>query len=177
MNDWKVIPTIVLTTVLIFGAGVFAGGMLVDYVKQNHHAMAVKRQNSLLPATNNPATIPPPPAPPVTNTSATPKPARPPEILSKEFLQRLDGELHLTKDEHEAVQKIINDGQNEMRKVLQDARLEIREALTPTQRSQFDDLLKRPFHKPIFATNTPPNLFSDATNLPPNLFGLHTNTP
>jgi len=33
VNDWKVIPTIVLTTVLSFGAGVFSGGMLVDYVK------------------------------------------------------------------------------------------------------------------------------------------------
>ena len=52
-------------------------------------------------------------------------------MLSKEFLQRLDTELRLNKDQHEAVQKIINESQNEMRKVVQDARLEIREVLDP----------------------------------------------
>ena len=80
----------------------------------------------------------------------------PPQVLSKDFLQRLDGEIHLTKDQHEEVQKIISDGQNEMRKVIQDSRLEIREVLTPEQRDQFDALMKRPFHKPIFNTNAPP---------------------
>lgn len=144
MNDWKVIPTIVLTTVLIFGAGVFTGGMLVDFVKQGHPRMALRRQNTPPPAA---------PAPNTNNLAVQPKPTRPPEILSKEFLQRLDNDLHLSKDEHEAVQKIIGDGQNQMRKVLQDARLEIREALTQQQRDQFDELMKRPFHKPIFNTN------------------------
>ncbi len=148
MNDWKVIPTIVLTTVLIFGAGVFTGGMLVDYVKQGRPRMAMRRQ------------MPPPPvAPAPTNNPVTQaKPVRPPEILSKEFLQRLDNDLHLNKDQHEAVQKIIGDGQNQMRKVLQDARLEIREALTQPQRDQFDELMKRPFHKPIFSTNALTNI-------------------
>lgn len=155
MNNWKVIPTIVLTTVLIFGAGVFAGGMLVDYVKQNHKASASRRQNPPPVSTNTPPISLPASSTPATNPPAPPKSARPPEILSKEFLQRLDTELHLTKDEHEAVQKIISDGQNQMRKVLQDARLEVREVLTPGQRDQFDELLKRPFHKPIFPTNPP----------------------
>lgn len=145
MNDWKVIPTIVLTTVLIFGAGVFTGGILVDFVKQGHPrmGMGLRHQNT-----------PPPVAPvPTNNPIIQPKPNRPPEILSKEFLQRLDNDLRLSKDEHDAVQKIIGDGQNQMRKVLQDARLEIREVLTQPQRDQFDDLMKRPFHKPIFSTN------------------------
>jgi hypothetical protein len=75
--------------------------------------------------------------------------------LSKDFLQRLDGDLHLSKDEHEAIQKIIADGQNQIRKVVQDARLEIREVLTVDQRQQFDELMKRPFHKPLFNTNAP----------------------
>jgi len=66
--------------------------------------------------------------------------------LSKEFLQRLDGDLRLTKDQHEAVQKIIDDGQNSVRKAVQDARLEIREVLTPEQRKAFDEMVKRPFH-------------------------------
>ncbi|HEX4349407.1 MAG TPA: hypothetical protein VH251_03430 [Verrucomicrobiae bacterium] len=146
MNNWKVIPTIVFATVLIFGAGVFTGGMLVDYVKQGRPHQGTPRskppaQASAAAPTNNPAL-----------SSTRP----PPQVLSKDFLQRLDGELHLTKDQHEAVQKIIGDGQNEMRKVIQDSRLEIREVLTAEQRDQFDELMKRPFHKPIFNTNAPP---------------------
>lgn len=151
MNDWKVIPTIVLATVLIFGAGVVTGGILVDYVKQARPRMAAKHPN---------------PAPPV-NPIPTNNPIRPPQILSKDFLQRLEGELQLTKEEHETIQKIISDNQNQMRKVVQDARLEILEALTPQQRVQFDDLMKRPFHKPLFGTNAPPNAVSAApTNAP-----------
>lgn len=165
MNNWKVIPTIVLTTVLIFGAGVFVGGLFVDYVKQNHKASANRRPNPPV-STNTPAISLPVISAPATNHPNPPKPNRPPEILSKEFLQRLDNELHLTKEEHEAAQKIISDGQNEMRKVLQDARLEIREVLTPGQRDQFDELLKRPFHKPIFPTNPPPILILTPTNAP-----------
>ncbi len=145
MNNWKVIPTIVITTVLIFGAGVFTGGILVDYVKQGRphpatgHAKPPAQASPPAP-TNNP------------NAFAT---RQPPQVLSKDFLQRLDAELHLTKDQHESVQKIIGDGQNEMRKVIQDSRLEIREVLTAEQRDQFDELMKRPFHKPIFYTNAP----------------------
>jgi uncharacterized membrane protein len=164
VNNWKVIPTIVLTTVLIFGAGVFTGGMLVNYVKQGHPRMGMRRPN--------PAVAPVVVAP--TNAPAAPiKLARPPEILSKEFLQRLDGDLRLNKDQHEAVQKIISDGQNQMRKVLLDARLEIREVLTVEQRAQFDELIKRPFHKSIFNTNAPPLIppatLSGLTNPPDQL--------
>lgn len=155
MNDWKVIPTIVITTVLIFGAGVFTGGMLVDYVKQTHPHVASRRPSG---APTNSV--------PVTNAAPNAaRPVRPPEILSKDFLQRLDGDLHLNKEEHEAIQKIISDSQNEMRKVVQDARLEIREVLTPQQREQFDELMKRPFHKPLFATNAPA-VFHPSTNAP-----------
>jgi hypothetical protein len=147
VNDWKVIPTIVFATVLIFGAGVFSGGILVDYVKQPHPRPVNKRpagagQTNFVSAANS------------TNAAAF-RPIRPPEVLGKDFLQRLDGDLHLAKDQHDAIQKIISDGQNQMRKVLQDARLEIREVLTPEQQHQFDELVKRPFHKPIFETNAP----------------------
>ena len=156
MNNWKVIPTIVFATVLIFGAGVFTGGMLVDYVKQAHPRPMVKRS----------------PAAAQTNSASAANPAgkplKPPEILSKEFLQRLNGDLQLTPEQHEAVQKIINEGQNSVRKAVQDARLEIREVLTPDQRKSFDELVKRPFHKPIFATNAPSANVSPAvsTNAP-----------
>jgi len=143
VNDWKVIPTIVLSTVLIFGAGVFAGGMLVDYVKQAHPRMALKRPNAPVPS--NPS-----------STNGVVPAARPPQILNKEFLPQLEAKITLTKEQHEAIQKIISDNQNLMRKVVQDTRLEMREVLTPGQKEQFDEIMKRPFHKPLFGTNAPP---------------------
>jgi uncharacterized membrane protein len=166
VNNWKIIPTIVCATVLIFGAGVFTGGMLVDYVKQARPRLA--GANKRPPATGPVAASVPSNAPP----GQLARPIKPPEILSKDFLQRLDGEIHLTKEELEAGQKIINEGQNQMRKVVQDARLEFREVLTPDHRQQFDDLMKRPFHKPLFATNALPisawrtNTPVESTNAP-----------
>jgi len=157
VNSWKIIPTIVFATVLIFGAGVFTGGILVDYVKQARpHPGAAKRAATVVP-------VPPAPS---TNSPALTATRQPPQVLSKDFLQRLDGELQLTKDEHEAIQKIIGDGQNQMRKVIQDSRLEIREVLTAEQRDQFDNLMKRPFHRPLFGTNAPPTPTSAPTNAP-----------
>jgi hypothetical protein len=150
VNNWKVI----FATAVIFGAGVVTGGLLVNYVTYSH-----PKNNPRRPAataeTHSPATNQPP------RTAEAAKPPRLPEILSKPFLQQLDESLHLAPDQHETVQKIINDGQNLMRKVVQDARLEIREVLTPQQRKQFDDLVKRPFHKPIFDTNAPAAAESD----------------
>ena len=170
MNDWKVIPTIVFTTVLIFGAGVFTGGMLVDYVKQNHQRMAnnVTRPHPQ-PSSQTPATNNVPPA--NSSTAQANRPVKPPEILSKDLVQRLDADLHLTKEQHDSIQRIVSEGQNEMRKVVQDARLEIREVLTEEQRKQFDELMKRPFHKPLFTTNAvPPMAPAPApTNAPANL--------
>ena len=163
MNNWKVIPTIVLATVLIFGAGVFTGGMVVNYVKSGHPRGGLWRAGAPAHTTTGPVA-----------TNAGPgRPVRPPAILGKEFLPQLDGELRLSKEEHEAIQKIISDGQNEMRKTVEDARLEMREVLTADQRQQFDNLVKRPFHKPLFGTNAPPVAVAPAaapmapTNAPP----------
>jgi len=152
VSNWKVIPTIVLATVLIFGAGVLTGGLLVNQVKQPR-PKAVKRQTTTAMATNLPS-------------QPSGKTIRPPELLSKQFLQQLDEALQLKPDQHEAVQKIIVEGQNLMRKVVQDARLEIREVLTPEQRIQFDELVKRPFHRPIFITNAPAALNAPSLSSP-----------
>jgi len=145
VNNWKVI----FATVVIFGAGVVTGGLLVNYVQHSHP------KNPRRPAATAEA------RPSATNQ--LPRVAdglkpRLPEVLSKQFLQRLDENLHLMPDQREAIQKIIADGQNQMRKTLQDARLEIREVLIPEQRNEFDELMKRPFHKPIFGTNAPGKL-------------------
>ncbi len=147
MNNWKVIPTIVLATVLIFGAGVFTGGFLVNYVKQSHPKPAKRQVASIAPTNSVPPTA-------ATNPP-TAKSPKPPEILSKDFLQRLDAELRLTVEQREAIQKIINEGQDQMRKAMQDARLEIREILAPDQLKQFDELMKRSFKRSIFGTNSP----------------------
>jgi hypothetical protein len=149
VNSWKII----LATVVIFGAGVFTGGLLVNNVEHSHW-----RSSHRPTATNSPAAIS------ITNfvsSSGTNPPARTrlPEILNRQFLQRLDEELHLAPDQRDAIQKIITDSQNLMRKTVQDARLEIREQLTAEQRAQFDDLVKRPvLHRTQNSTNTPPNL-------------------
>jgi Spy/CpxP family protein refolding chaperone len=163
MNNWKVI----LATVIIFGAGVLTGGLLVNHVQHANYRMPHK--TAAAPASHATATNV------TTNGVAHPadsaKP-RLPEVLSKQFLQQLDENLHLAPEQHEAVQKLINDGQNQMRKVIQDARLEIREVLTPEQRKQFDELVKRPARKPAAATNAPVNL----TN-PPVVAPAVTNAP
>ncbi len=147
MNNWKVI----FATVVIFGAGVVAGGLLVDYV-QHSHPKAVRTPAARAGGTNQ-----------LTRTGEASKP-RPPELLSRQFLQQMDESLQLKPEQRDAIQKIINDRQNQMRKVVQDARLEIREALTPEQITGFDALIKRPFHKPIFNTNAPAG--AGGTNAP-----------
>lgn len=168
MNNWKVI----FATAVIFGAGVITGGLLVNYVQ---HADVKTQRNkpaaaiaSRLQATN----------PPVAAAADSAKP-RPSEILSKQFLQQLDGELHLQVGQREAIQKIISEGQNQIRKAIHDARLEIREVLEPGQQKAFDDLIKRQFTKPNYGTNTtvavPTKLSAPAldTNLSPEAQVLH----
>ncbi|HTB83396.1 MAG TPA: hypothetical protein VK742_07075 [Candidatus Sulfotelmatobacter sp.] len=154
MNDWKVIPTIALTTVLIFGAGVFTGGFLVNAFKPAHNNSTKKAQHVENAVSTN------------STTTSTQRPANAhlPDILNKPFLQRLDDELHLSPEQHDAIQKIMNDGQNEMHKVVLDSRLEIRDVLSSDQQKQFDDLVKRPVKKPPFSTNAPAG--SITTNAP-----------
>ncbi|HEX7653276.1 MAG TPA: hypothetical protein VF607_07200 [Verrucomicrobiae bacterium] len=162
MNDWKLIPTIALTTVLIFGAGVFTGGLLVNYTKPQHASTTKKTAspsvaNPSLADTNTLATG----SDGITNGTAKVTVTKP-EILSKQFLQKLDDELHLSAAEHDAVQKVMNDGLGQMRKVIHDARLEIRDVLPPEKQRLFDDVIKRQFNKSLFnstgtnviATNT-----------------------
>src|ERR1039457_4627050 len=122
------------------------GGFLVSNVQHQHWR---NFHHTEAAATNSASNL---------ASQATNQPAgrqRVPEILSKQFLQQLDEKLHLAPDQHEAIQKIITDGQNLMRKTVQDARLEIREQLTPDQRTEFDELVKRPPRHPQNSTNAP----------------------
>jgi hypothetical protein len=160
VNNWKVI----FATVVIFGAGVITGGLLVNYVqkcggKAGNHSKPAAVAETRPVATNQ--------APRAADAT---RPFRPSDILSKQFLQALDLRLSLTPEERAAIQKIIGERQSQIRRTVMDARLEIRELLTPEQRTEFDELVKRPVRKPNPGTN--------GVAVPPATSGLSpTNTP
>lgn len=167
MNFWKVI----VATIVIFGAGVMTGGLLVNYVqhsypKNNHRQPATVEAHPPAEAhdaqahTNNLASLPRP---------------RPPEILGDKFVQQLDDALQLTPDQHASIQKIIADGQErnhsiwtnnsaQMRAVIQDVRHRVREVLTADQQKQFEELMKRAPRRQN-STNAP--VSPPPTNPPP----------
>jgi hypothetical protein len=173
MNSWKII----LAIVVIFGAGMLTGGLLVNYVELPH-PKDVQRS----PDEGNP--------PPQANNRDNDQPRpldlprpRPPEMLGKQFVQQLDKSLHLTREQRAAIAKIVADGQEhnreiwtnvapQMHKVLQDVRQQIREQLTPEQTKQFEEMIKRfrpagrrPHLPP--PTNEPPMM--EPTNPPPDV--------
>lgn len=152
MNFWKII----LATVVIFGAGVMTGGLLVNYVERGHPG------NHHPPAGDHDSDLPMPHS----------------EMLNKSFAQQLDDALHFTPEQRKAIEKIIADGQQrnhdlwkfvspQFRAVMQDTHQKIREQLNPDQRKQFEKLLKQfhPTRRPPNPTNAPPDT---ATNAPGN---------
>jgi hypothetical protein len=144
VNSWKVI----LATIVIYGAGILTGSLIVNHVDYSPAKAAHRPDMPAASGNSNSRTNTP--------GQQAPKPARLPEMLSKQFLQRLNEELRLAPEQHEAIQKIITDGQNLMHKTMQDTRLEIREQLTPEQRSKFDEMVKRPPRRTPNSTNAPP---------------------
>lgn len=152
MNNWQVI----FATVVIFGAGAGTGGLLVNHVDHAHsgnfHRPAAAT-NSVVQA----------------GSVSQPKPPRLPEILSKDFTEKLDGSLQFTPEQRAAIEKIMADSQGQMRKAVQnlrqDARQKIRELLTPDQQKQFDELMKHPPRRPPNGTNSPALEFAP-TNFP-----------
>lgn len=154
MNNWKVI----FATVVIFGTGVITGGLLVNYVHHSHPKL--QRAKPVVAAEARP---------PVTNSpvrAADNAKLHPAEVLNKQFLLQLDAALQLKPEQRAEIQKIIGEGQNQMRKVILDARLEIREVLTAEQQKEFDELVKRPLRRPPAGTNTTAAL-PPATNSAP----------
>ncbi len=165
MNYWKVI----LATVVIFGAGVFTGGLLVNYVDHAHSKYPHRPQAD--------ADAHPP-------ENHDHDQFRPPEIhmppiaerMGKQFVQQLNDKLNLTPEQREKIGKIIADGQErnhqiwtnvapKMRAVMQEVNQQIRAELTPEQLAQFEELLKHPPRRPPPGTSAPPVL-SPPTNAP-----------
>jgi Spy/CpxP family protein refolding chaperone len=122
VNTWKVI----LATIVIFGAGVVTGGLLV-----HHEVMRL---------------------PPPRNPHPQPRPVgqAPLGAMRLEFLRRAQRELDLTPEQRERVDKIIKDSQERthklvepiMRDQIQRARQEFLDVLTPEQRGRFDEFIK-----------------------------------
>jgi Spy/CpxP family protein refolding chaperone len=164
VNYWKVI----LATVVIFGAGVLTGGLLVDYIshshqKGSHHPPA---NAGTRPATNNAA------------QARLPEIPRPPlaEKMGKQFVQQLNDTLQLTPEQRVKIEKIIAEGQDrnrelwtnvapKMRAVMEEVNQQIRAELTPEQVKSFEEMLKHPPHRPS-GTNMPPANPKSPTNAP-----------
>jgi hypothetical protein len=110
VNSWKVI----LATIVIFGTGVMTGGLLVSHVD---HSRFRNPHRPEMPAVSGSS---------ISQTNGqgqqVSRSSRLPEMLNRQFLQRLDAELHLTPEQHEAVQKVITDSQNLMKTIV-DTRL------------------------------------------------------
>jgi len=119
---------------VIFGAGVITGGLLVRQTSDPRRL----RPDRPAAATNPPA------------LNVTPS-----QMQRMQFLVRANRELELTPDQRERIERILKEGQErtrqiwetvapDMRKELQLVRERIKVELTPPQRRRFEELMKRP---------------------------------
>ncbi|HSY73988.1 MAG TPA: hypothetical protein VK810_00830, partial [Dongiaceae bacterium] len=156
-----------LATVVIFGAGVFTGGLLVNYVDHSH------RGNPHRPQAN--ADVHPQENHDQPHSQDIPPP-RLADKMGKQFVQQLNDTLQLTPEQRGKIEKIIADGQEQnreiwtnvapkMRAVMQEVNQQIRAELTPEQLKPFEELLKHPPHHPPQNTNALPVA---PTNAPAN---------
>jgi Spy/CpxP family protein refolding chaperone len=168
VNFWKVI----LATVVIFGAGVFTGGLLVDHIDRSHQKNPHHPQLTAggHVQTNSPAQSGSPDFP-------MPRLAK---EMGKQFVQQLNNTLKLTPEQHEKIEKIIADGQErnheiwtntapKIWEVMQEVNQQIRAELTPEQLKPFEELLKHPPRRPPSGNNAPPGF--SAPQIPTNAPG------
>jgi hypothetical protein len=161
VNYWKVI----LATIVIFGAGVITGGLLVSHVDRPARPLFSFHQ-------------PPRPAPAVHTPYENMPPEVRPEILKTNFVQLLNDNLDLTPKQKEQIRKIIAQAQQnthdlwklvapQFQLVWHDTRQQIRDVLTPQQQKEFESLMKqqRSLRHPS-STNAPPVTPSLSTNGP-----------
>jgi Spy/CpxP family protein refolding chaperone len=122
VNTWKVI----LATLVLFGAGVVTGGLLVQ------HSILAKS-----PRAQHPAGV----------ARQTPPS---PWGMRYEFLRRMGRDLDLTQEQRDRIDKILTESQEQTRKAVheefQRTKTAFREVLTPEQQTKFDDLIKRSQH-------------------------------
>lgn len=122
MSPWKVI----LATVIIFGTGVLTGGFVAQRAFRERPAgpQASAHQPDLVPV---------------------------PYTVRREFLERMDQHLNLSREQYDRIARILRDSQErtriivglvspEIQEELRAVRQEIREELTPEQRKKFEEL-------------------------------------
>jgi len=127
VNNWKVI----LATMVIFGAGVVTGGLLVRHVERGSHQRPQRAGAAVRPA---------PPA------SAG--------VMRLEFLRRMERELDLTPAQREPINRILKEAQDRTKKIMDTVEPQRREefrrtiesfraVLTPAQQKRLDTLIKQ----------------------------------
>lgn len=128
VNTWKVI----FATVIIFGAGVVTGALVVKYSVQTPSRPQHSAPNRGQPISAGGIRI--------------------------EFLRRVERDLNLTQDQREEVDKILAASQERSKKImepvtpkireeLQQTREQFRGVLNPDQKIRFDELLKQQQHQ------------------------------
>ena len=124
----KILP-VIFATVVIFGAGVVTGGLLVRETLRSNSSSWDR-------------IIPP--------TGVSPGPW---QLQRKEFLVRMERQMNLSLEQRQKVEKIIRESQDrtkplwefiapDLREELEKVRVQIRGELTLPQQIQFDELLK-----------------------------------
>ena len=169
MNSWNII----LATIVIFGAGVMSGGLLVNHIdRANRFDRRPPVFGEFRPGGERGGEP--------GHGMEFPRP-RQPDLLNTNFVKRLDDALKLTAEQRTAIEKIIADGQEQnhniwtnnseqMRRVTQDVRRRLHDALTPDQQKQLDELMPRPPRRRPGFTNMPPGAVTApaSTNKPVN---------
>jgi hypothetical protein len=134
VNSWKVI----LATLVIFGAGVVTGGLLVNY--------AIRSNGGINPATG------------IAAANQQQRPAQMPaltpwQLRNRDLVHKMDRALDLTPEQRDHITKIIADSQDrtkalwkpiapQMNRELQRVHAQIRDELTPDQQKKFDEIMR-----------------------------------
>jgi len=135
VNAWKVI----LSTLVIFIAGVVTGGLLVTF--SSSMVFQALRNQPKPPNSANPN--------PNSNANAAAIQNNPFFARNRDLLRRMDRELELTPEQHQHIETIMADFQErtktlwkpiapQMNKEMQLVRNEIRDQLTPEQKKKYD---------------------------------------
>ena len=162
VNFWK----IVLATIVMFGAGVTTGGLLVSHIDRGRQD--INRRPPMPFGTNVMRQFPGErPGGGRGNMEFQFLRPRQPDMLDTNFVKQLDNALKLTQEQQDSIRKIIAEGQDrnhaiwtnnaeQMREVTMDVRHRIHELLNADQQKQYEELMKRVPRHPQGGTNGPP---------------------
>lgn len=136
MNTWKIL----LATLVIFGAGVITGGLLVGYsdraARESARRRSADRRDAIADVQRMPVESD---ARPAVRENRLP-------LMRKELLDQLNRELNLTPEQRDRIESIIHDGQQQTHdlwhKEMVQTRQRILAELNPDQQRRFQRLFK-----------------------------------